>query len=79
MACFARFFGVGTVRVGPVTASQAIALKVGAMSKKVTASVLIVGLVIALAVSMRTTNRADAAAGDCYADSKGPAEPTVCN
>jgi hypothetical protein len=49
------------------------------MSKKVTASVLIVGLVIAFAVSMRTTNRADAAAGNCYADSKGPAEPTVCN
>jgi hypothetical protein len=49
------------------------------MSKKITASVLIVGVAIALAVSMRTSNRADAAAGDCYADSKGPSEPTVCN
>jgi hypothetical protein len=49
------------------------------MSKKVTASVLIIAVVIALAISMRTTTRADAAAGNCYADTKGPSEPTVCN
>jgi hypothetical protein len=49
------------------------------MGKKVTASVLIIAAAIALAVSIRTTNRADAAAGNCYADTKGPSEPTVCN
>jgi len=49
------------------------------MNMKSAAFVLIIGLAIALAVGLRTTNRADAAAGDCYADSKGPAEPTVCN
>ena len=49
------------------------------MSKKVTASVLIIAIAIALAVSMRTSNRAVAAAGNCYADTAGPSEPTVCS
>ena len=49
------------------------------MSRKVITSVVIVGAAVALAVSMRTTNRADAAAGNCYAATKGPAEPTICN
>ena len=49
------------------------------MSKKVTASVLIIVVAIALALWMRTSNRADAAAGNCYADTAGPAEPTVCS
>lgn len=62
-----------------VTALQSIALTVGVMSKKVTASVLIIVVAVALAVSMRTSNRADAAAGNCYADTAGPAEPTVCS
>jgi hypothetical protein len=49
------------------------------MSKKVTASVLIIAVAVALAVSMRASNRADAAAGNCYADTAGPSEPTVCS
>jgi len=49
------------------------------MGKKVTASVLIIAAAIALAVSMRTSSRADAAAGNCYADTAGPSEPTVCS
>ncbi|HWI88515.1 MAG TPA: hypothetical protein VNS11_04665 [Sphingomicrobium sp.] len=49
------------------------------MSKKVTASVLIIVVAIALALWMRTSNRADAAAGNCYADTAGPSEPTVCS
>jgi hypothetical protein len=49
------------------------------MNRKAIALVLIVGLGIALVAAFRTTNRADAAAGNCYADSSGPAEPTICN
>jgi hypothetical protein len=49
------------------------------MKTKVTASVLVLAAVIALAVSFRTANRADAAAGNCYSDAQGPSEPTVCN
>jgi uncharacterized protein len=49
------------------------------MSRKVITSVLVLGVAVALAVSMRTTNRADAAAGNCYTAAKGPAEPTICN
>ena len=49
------------------------------MKMKVTAVALIVGVALALAVAMRTTNRADAAAGNCYSDAKGPSEPTVCS
>jgi len=49
------------------------------MNRKAIALVLIVGLGIALAATLRTTSRADAAAGNCYADSSGPAEPTICS
>ncbi len=49
------------------------------MSKKVIAAVVIAGLAILLAVQFRAANRADAAGGDCYSDSKGPSEPTICN
>jgi hypothetical protein len=49
------------------------------MNVKATALVVILGIAIALAAMMRTTNRADAAAGNCYSDNKGPSEPTVCS
>jgi len=49
------------------------------MSKKTTVLAAVIGLAIVLGVALRTTNRADAAAGNCYAESKGPAEPTICN
>jgi hypothetical protein len=31
-----------------------------------------------LAVALRSSNRADAAVGDCYAPGQGPATPTLC-
>jgi hypothetical protein len=49
------------------------------MDRKVTAVVLVIGLAMALAAALRTSNRADAAAGNCYSETKGPTEPTVCN
>jgi hypothetical protein len=49
------------------------------MQLKAIAFVIIVGLSIALFVALRTENRADAAAGNCYSDSKGPSAPTICN
>lgn len=49
------------------------------MSKKIIAVAVIAGLAVLLAMQLRTANRADAAGGDCYAESKGPSEPTICN
>jgi len=49
------------------------------MRLKSVALVAVVGVALAVAAVMRTTNRADAAGGNCYSDSKGPSEPTVCN
>ena len=49
------------------------------MNRKAIAIALIVGLTIVLLVGLRSANRADAAAGDCYSEVKGPSEPTVCN
>jgi hypothetical protein len=49
------------------------------MRVKSVALVAIVGMALAVAAVMRTANRADAAGGDCYSDSKGPSEPTICN
>jgi len=49
------------------------------MSMKLTVPLLILGLAIVLAAALRTSNRADAAAGNCYSETKGPAEPTVCS
>jgi hypothetical protein len=62
-----------------VTASQTFARIVLAMSKRVLAFVVVIGLGVAAAAAYRTTSRADAAPGDCYSDAKGPSEPTVCN
>jgi hypothetical protein len=49
------------------------------MNKKILVSLLIIAVAIGLAVSLRTANRADAAAGNCYAEAQGPSEPTVCS
>ena len=49
------------------------------MSKKLIMAAVIAGLAVVLAMQLRTANRADAAGGDCYAESKGPSEPTICN
>ena len=49
------------------------------MKMKVTAVALIVGVALVLAVALRSANRADASADNCYSDAKGPSEPTVCS
>jgi hypothetical protein len=48
------------------------------MRVKATAFLLIIGLSLALFVVLRKDNRADAAAGDCYAAAQGPSTPTIC-
>lgn len=48
------------------------------MQFKAIAVLVIIGLSILLFVGMRKENRADAAAGNCYAAAKGPSSPTVC-
>ena len=51
----------------------------GAMMRtKAIAVVVVVGLSIALFALMRKDNRADAAAGNCYASAQGPSAPTIC-
>lgn len=49
------------------------------MGKKSIAVVLIIAIAVAMGVALRTTNRADAAAGNCYSDSQGPSKPTLCD
>ncbi len=39
---------------------------------------VIVGLSVMLFVAIRKDNRADAAAGNCYASAQGPSAPTIC-
>lgn len=39
---------------------------------------VVIGLSVLLFVAMRKENRADAAAGNCYAATQGPSSPTVC-
>ncbi len=48
------------------------------MPIKVIAFLSIVGLSIVLFVAIRKDNRADAAAGNCYASAMGPSAPTIC-
>jgi len=49
------------------------------MRVKAIAFVVVVGLAAALAVALRTANRADAAGGNCYSDSQGPSTPQICS
>ena len=48
------------------------------MPLKAIAFVLIVGLSMFAFVAIRKDNRADAAAGNCYASTQGPSSPTIC-
>jgi hypothetical protein len=63
----------------PVTVSQGIGFRIIAMNTKAIAVLLIIGLAFVLGVVLRTANRADAAAGDCYSEGPGPSEPTICS
>jgi hypothetical protein len=49
------------------------------MSKKTAVLAAVLGLALVIGVALRSTNRADAAGGNCYAESAGPSEPTICN
>jgi hypothetical protein len=49
------------------------------MRTKLIAIAVIVGLALVLAIGLRTANRANAAASDCFSDSQGPSTPTICN
>jgi hypothetical protein len=49
------------------------------MTKKLVAFGVIAALAAALAVGLRSANRADAAGGNCYSDAQGPASPTICS
>ena len=48
------------------------------MNRKTAAVAVIVGLTVVAAVALRTSNRADASAADCYAGATGPSTPTIC-
>lgn len=48
------------------------------MRVKAAAFVLVIGLSVALFMALHRDNRADAAAGDCYAAAQGPSTPTIC-
>ena len=49
------------------------------MRLKAIAFLLFVGLSVLAYVAIRKDNRADAAQGNCYSATDGPATPTVCN
>lgn len=49
------------------------------MSMKAIAVAVVVGLAVVLAMALRTSNRADAASGNCYAATAGPSTPTICS
>lgn len=48
------------------------------MRTKVITAVVILAISGGLFVAMRGENRADAAAGNCYASTQGPSAPTIC-
>ena len=58
---------------------QAIAERGKGMRTKVVAIAVILGLAVVSAVALRTTNRAEAAAGNCYSETQGPSTPTICS
>ena len=62
-----------------VTVSQGIGFRIVAMNTKAITIVLIIGLAVVLGITLRTANRANAAAGDCYSEGPGPSEPTICS
>ena len=48
------------------------------MNTKTIAVALTIGLAVVLGVGLRTANRADAAAADCYSAAQAPSAPTIC-
>jgi hypothetical protein len=48
------------------------------MPFKAIAFVVIAGLSVLLFIGLHQENRADAAAGNCYASAQGPSSPTLC-
>ena len=48
------------------------------MGKRLFAIAVIAGLSVILFLALRSENRADAAAGNCYASPQGPSAPTIC-
>ena len=48
------------------------------MPIKAIAFIVVVGLSVLLVVGLHKENRADAAAGNCYASTQGPSSPTLC-
>lgn len=49
------------------------------MRVKAITIVVIVALSAALFLAVRSANRADAAAGDCYSADVGPSTPVICD
>jgi hypothetical protein len=49
------------------------------MGKRAIAILVIVGASVALFAAIRSANRADAAAGNCYSAAAGPSSPTICS
>ena len=48
------------------------------MPLKAIALAVILGVTLALFMAVRKDNRAEAAAGNCYASAQGPTSPTIC-
>lgn len=48
------------------------------MNRKAVLTLMVAAIAVAGFAMFRASNRADAAPGDCYADAKGPSEPTLC-
>jgi hypothetical protein len=55
-----------------------VAIRDFIMRTKVITAVVILAISGGLFVAMRGENRADAAAGNCYASAQGPSAPTIC-
>jgi len=49
------------------------------MKTKATVVVVILAAALAAGYALRSSSRADAAAGNCYSETQGPSEPTICN
>jgi len=49
------------------------------MRVKAIAVVLILAVSGAVFAGLHSSNRADAAAGDCYSEAPGPTTPTICH
>lgn len=48
------------------------------MPFKAIAFIVVVGISVLLVIGLHRENRADAAAGNCYASAQGPSSPTLC-